>query len=124
MSVYNKNNLKDVKKRVFFPIFGTFKLKMIPSPKYSFTHIDTVKKVIIRFIKNLQNGKNIYNISDKNLYYQNKLIIGFGYTIPLPVILTSPIYFIFSLIPGNKGYALRCLYWKLFKSNIYRSSYI
>ena len=98
---------------------------MIPSPKYSFTHIDTVKKVIIRFIKNPQNGKSIYNISDKNLYYQNKLLDWFfGYTIPLPVVLISPIYFIFSLIPGNKGYALRCLYWKFFKSNIYRSSYI
>ena len=75
--VYNENNLKDVRKRVFFPIFGTFKLKMIPSPKYSFTHIDTVKKVIIRFIKNPQNGKSIYNISDKSLYCQNKLLDWF-----------------------------------------------
>ena len=93
---------------------------MIPPPRYSLAHLDTVLDKIYSFIEIYPKGKGVFNVFDKNTYSQNILATWFkGFSIPLPIFLVFPIYLFFNLIPGKKGYTLRCLYWKIFQSNIY-----
>ncbi len=123
-SVYDQKHMLDIRKRVFLPGLSSLKLVIKPSPKYSFTNIDTVVKTVSSIVKNRPNGKNIYNISDPKVYSQKILATWFpGKEIPIPVIVTKPFYWLTYLLPKIYGYKIRCLYWKLFKSNVYKVNY-
>ena len=120
--VYNESNLDDVRKRVFLANLWFLKIKMFPSPKFSLVHLNTVVNMIFNFTEIPNSGKKIYIISDKEPLCQNKIIKWFsGISIPFPVFITLPFYYFIHLIPGVRGYQLRCLYCKLFRSNIYES---
>ena len=91
--VYDENNLVDIRKRVFSPIFNSIKLKLIPSPKYSLAHLNTVIGIISNFIKIFPKGKVVYNVSDKNTYSQKQIVSWFsGLIIPIPIFITIPVY--------------------------------
>ena len=123
--VYSSSNLIDIKKRVLIPLISKFKMIIKPSPYYSFCSIDTIKMSILNLITNGKNKFNIYNISDSKLYSQNKLSNYFPNKSFIFYEFIFYIFYIFTyLIPFNIGYKLRCVYWKIFKSNIYKNNYI
>jgi len=41
--VFDQNHSKDIMKRVYFPGQSKFKMRVTPSPQYSFCHIETLK---------------------------------------------------------------------------------
>lgn len=118
--VFDDNHLKDIKKRVYFPKQSKFKMRIIPSPKYSFCHLQTLSKTILDLIEKDYGKPLIMNITDPQLYDQNLLSKQFsGIEIPFPVKLLMPAYYLSLLLPPKIGYASRCLFWKLFKNNLY-----
>ena len=72
--VFDKNNKIDVKKRVYIPFFDSWKMLIIPSPKYSLTKIETLVEVVLKIIEHKKSKYNVYNIADKNPYSQNELV--------------------------------------------------
>jgi nucleoside-diphosphate-sugar epimerase len=123
--VYDKKHLDDVFKRLLFPLIPSLRMVIKPSPLYSLCNINTVCIAVLKIIERGGQGLNIYNISDSVQYSQNEI----SNTLPnkllvLPEIIFRPIYWITYFLPQKKGYAIRCLYWKIFKSNIYQNSSI
>lgn len=118
--VFNKNHMMDIRKRVFLPGLSSYKMILNPSPCYSLVNINTVVQTIMNIIYQKPNGRRIFNVADPIPYDQNNLSSWFpekGFF--LPVSITKPLYWLTFLLPKKLGYAIRCLYWKLFHSNIY-----
>ena len=83
---------------------------MIPPPRYSLAHLDTVLDKIYSFIKIYPKERVFLMFFDKNTYSQNILASWFkGFSIPLPIFFVFPIYLFFNLIPGKKGYSIKVL---------------
>jgi len=122
--VFDDAHMQDVRKRVFLPVFSEIKIKIIPSPQYSLTSINTVVTSVIGLLSSSLKGVNIYNISDLTSYSQNDITNWFqGFRIIFPVLLIKPFYWLTYLLPKIMGYKIRCYYWKLFESNIYTMNY-
>ena len=118
--VYGINNLNDIKKRVIFPKQSFFKMQIIPSPKYSLCNIDLISFTINNIVKRGPKNKNIYNVCDNKPYSQKEISNCFkNQKLILPTFLFKPFYYLTYILSFEKGYKLRCLYWKLFKSNEY-----
>lgn len=118
--VYDNKHLQDVSKRVYFPGLRGIKMRILPQPYYSLCHVNRIGDVIQECI--LRNGSDarILHIADPDPYMQHELIKWFkGITIPFPVIFARPLYLLGRMISGAKGYAIRCLFSKLFQSNVY-----
>jgi len=83
MPVYDKNNLKDLKKRIFIPN-TTIKLMIHPSPLYNLCHIKQIKDKVYDCMQQ-KNGKNIHQVGDINQTSQiqlSKMVHGFGIVFP------------------------------------------
>jgi nucleoside-diphosphate-sugar epimerase len=118
--VFDDDHLKDLKKRVYFPKQSKFKMRIIPSPQYDFCHIQTLSKTILDLIEKNYVNSLIMNITDHQPYDQNLLSKQFsGIEIPVPVKLLMPVYYLSLLLPPKSGYSGRCLFWKLFRNNLY-----
>ena len=117
--VYDETHMNDVRKRVFLP--GPFSIKMcfIPSPRYSLCHVDTVVQTVTNLLARPPEGRRIFNVADPTPYDQCEISSWFpGKGIPVPIGMVRPFYWL-TLLLGKRSYALRCLYWKLFRSNTY-----
>jgi nucleoside-diphosphate-sugar epimerase len=122
--VYSDEYLRNVSMRAYFP-FTKIKIKIIPTPSYSFCHIDNVCNAVLKSILLKKPGRYIGNLVDEIPHTQKNIINKFpGFAIPLPSLFFLPAYWLFRLIPGNNGYKLRCLYHKLFASCLYNSEII
>jgi nucleoside-diphosphate-sugar epimerase len=122
--VFDEAHMNDIRKRVFLPILSKVKIKIIPSPQYSLSSVNTVIKASLSLLSNNLSGYNIYNISDSKTYSQNEITEWFsGVRVILPVFLVKPFYWLTYLLPKKYAYRMRCFYWKFFKSNIYSMSY-
>jgi UDP-glucose 4-epimerase len=120
--VYDESHMKDVRKRVYLPGPLPIKLRFRPSPQYSLCKIDTVTSFIVRLLGEAPRGRAVYNVADAKPYDQNELSSWFpGRSVPLPVGLVQPLYYMLGLLPGPIRYSLRCVYWKLLKSNVYQT---
>lgn len=118
--IYDQWHMQDVRKRVYLPGFTSIKMILIPSPQYSLANIETVINNILILISKKSNGHFIYNLSDLKTFSQKELTHWFtGKEVKIPIFLTKPFYFLSYILPKNIGYKFRCLYWKLFCSNIY-----
>lgn len=118
--VFDESNLADMKKRIYLPFQSKIKLKIIPSPKYSLCHINTVINTIIKLLNETYDDTPIFNVSDAVTYDQNTLLKRFdGMEIPCFVKIIEPLYYSSFLLPRKIGYPLRCNYLKLFKDNVY-----
>jgi len=118
--VFDDKHLRDVSKRVYFPGLRGIKIRMLPPPYYSLCHVNRIGGIIKECILRSGSGGRILHIVDPYPYSQNELIKWFkGITIPFPVIFARPLYLLGRMIPGAKGYAIRCLFSKLFLSNVY-----
>ena len=118
--VFDSDHMFDIKKRVYLPLLKSIKFKIKPAPKYSFANIETVADEIVKVIVDNKLGKNIKNISDKNLYYQNILANKFeGNSINISINFFKILYFLSFIMPNKRGYKIRCALWKVFKNNIY-----
>lgn len=121
--VYSKDNFKDVNKRIFLPILNTIKVKIIPSPKFSFCHLKTLLKVVNDIVYNKSHiNQRIFNISDEFIYNQNDLINNSKY-ITLHERFFRIFYYISFIIDLNFMYKFRSYYWKFFRNNIYLCNY-
>jgi hypothetical protein len=83
-------------------------------------HIDTLVKTLLDLVQQPPGGRRITNVADREPYDQRQLASWFaGRGVPLPVALVKPLYWSAALLPRGSGYALRCLFWKLFQPNTY-----
>jgi len=118
--VYDEQHLEDVAKRVYFPAMRGVKMRLFPPPYYSLCHVNRLVGKILECVSKGGSNRQIMNVADPVPYSQHQLLEWFdGITIPFPVICASPLYLLAKMIPGSKGYAFRCLFSKLFVSNIY-----
>jgi nucleoside-diphosphate-sugar epimerase len=118
--VYDNKHLQDVSKRVYFPGLRGIKMRIFPQPYYSLCHVNLVGDVIQKCILRSCFGGRILHVADHDPYSQHELVKWFkGITIPFPMIFARPLYLLGRMIPGAKGYAIRCLFSKLFLSNTY-----
>jgi len=118
--VYDKQYLQDVAKRVYFPGLRGIKMRLVPPPYYSLCHVDRVAEMIKECISESSLGRRVLHVADPEPYSQHQLLEWFeGIEIAFPVIFARPIYMLGKMIPGSKGYAIRCLFSKLFLSNMY-----
>ena len=110
-------------KRVRFPLIENINIKIIPSPNFSFCNVELVCFAIHLFItNNLSN--NVFNLCDLVSYSQNDISKLFKrFTITIPEFLIRPIYYFTYLFGKNRGYHLRCVYWKLFRDNEYENNF-
>ena len=82
--------------------------------------VNTLINSLINILSNGYTGKKIYNIADVKPYSQKDVAKWFyGKELIIPILLTEPIYWMTYLLPKNYGYKIRCLYWKIFRSNVY-----
>jgi nucleoside-diphosphate-sugar epimerase len=118
--VYDSAHLKDVRKRVFAPVVKNMKIRMMPAPRYSLCHVETLVKTILGILQHPADGRRIRNVADARPYSQNELSAWFpGRAWPLPTLLFEPLYALCHFLPPSFGYKIRCLYCKLFRSNVY-----
>lgn len=119
--VYSEQHLEDIRKRVFLPGPIKAKVRLIPSPSYSFCHVDTIVEMVINSVSETSTlGTAIQNVADSKPHKQKELLSWFpGQGIPLPTMLFKPFYYMTYLLPPRRGYGIRCMYWKLFNSNVY-----
>lgn len=117
--VFDKESLKDVGKRVYLP--GTrLRMRMSPPPLYSLCGVDVAVVAVIATLARGHAGHRVHNVIDAHPYAQSQLVDMFpGLTIPVWLPMLAPCQWLFGIVPGKRGYALRCLYHKLFQSNIY-----
>lgn len=117
--VYDESHMNDVRKRVFLPGPFSIKMRFLPPPRYSLCHVDTVVQIVTNLLARPPEGRRIFNMADPNPYDQREIASWFpGKGIPVPIGMVRPFYWL-TLLLGKRGYALRCLYWKLFRSNTY-----
>lgn len=118
--VYDADHMKDVYKRVKCPGISRISIRIIPEPCYSLCHVDRVVQAVLESIKQEKEGVHVYNVADQEPHRQHDLLIKNQSRITLPILvpLLSPLYYAAYLIPGNTGYKIRSLYWKLFRSNV------
>ena len=118
--VYDNKHLQDVSKRVYLPGLRGIKMRISPPPYYSLCHVDLIGNAIQGCILRGGSDRRILHLADPNPHSQHELVKWFkGITIPFPVIFSRPLYLLGRMIPGAKGYAIRCLFSKLFQSNVY-----
>lgn len=118
--VYDETHPMNIKKRVFFPFQEKFKMVLLPSPSYSFCHIDVLLNTALNLLDHQTKENMVYNVTDSLPCRQNELAARFeGINIYVPLALTKLFYLLTFLMPKTYRYAVQCLYCKLFKSNIY-----
>jgi nucleoside-diphosphate-sugar epimerase len=117
--VFDETHLGDVKKRVFalrLPI----RVRILPPPQYSLCHLDTAVSKVLSIVRRGPQGRNHLHVADPEPYSQRHIADWFqGPSMPLPAALFQPFYLLARIVPGRRAYQLRCLYWKLFCSNVY-----
>ncbi|MBM3883668.1 MAG: NAD(P)-dependent oxidoreductase [Verrucomicrobia bacterium] len=117
--VFDPSNLRDVRKRVFAPGLP-IRVRWLPAPRYSLCHLETVVRTVLQLLDRGPAGRRIQHVADPEPYVQSELTRWFrGPMIRLPVAWTRPVYWLLRSVPGESGYALRCLYCKLVESNVY-----
>jgi nucleoside-diphosphate-sugar epimerase len=122
--VYNKNEFSDISKRIIFPLLKSFVMIIKPSPTFSFCSLELVSKAVHICIKD-ESENNIYNINDNINYSQNDIASVFdGKTIVIYEVWFKLFYWSTYLFGKNRGYLIRCLYWKIFKTNVYKNNMI
>lgn len=112
-----------VEDRLRLPGLG-WAVSIWPKPRYSLCALDTLLAVVEGQAGDERNGWFVRNVVDPQTYTQRKLREMFpqygGLALPLPEPLLRPLYWWLFLIPGRRGYALRCYYWKLLRVNVFR----
>jgi dTDP-4-dehydrorhamnose reductase len=120
--VFSSSNMSDVKKRIQIPFF---QISFITTSKreYSLCSLETISLTITNIMINLNKGKWIYLLSDSKIYTQEEILSWFNANKKI-IISSKKIDIIFcflKIIPKELGYKIRSLFWKLFKSNVYRN---
>mgnify|MGYP001249640046 CR=1 FL=1 len=93
MPVYDSENLKDIKKRVYFPKTNV-KIAIWPSPFYSLCNIEKVLSAVHKSIS-YGSGQRIAHVGDNEPASQKDLLGWFsGITIFLPRALFSIVFFL------------------------------
>jgi len=121
--VFDDAHMRDVRKRAFLPGFSRLKMHLEPPPSYSLCHVDTLARVVVSLLSRPPRGRRTINVADPTAYDQHQVASWFpGRPMRFRVGLTRPLYYLTYLLPPKFGYRLRCVYWKLMQSNIYRTS--
>jgi len=118
--VYDETHSKDIRKRVFFPFQNSLKMILRPAPLYSFCHLVKLSEMVFKLVENQVLESSIIHVTDTHPCNQNELATRFeGIDVIVPLKLIELLYPLTFLVPKSHRYAIQCLYWKLFKSNIY-----
>ena len=121
--VYDEAHMKDVRKRAVLPGPLPLRFSLRPSPSYSLCHVRTVVRRVLELLESAPRGRVLHNLADPEPYDQNELASWFpGLSLLLPVFVLKPFYYLSYLLPRERGYELRCLYWRLLHSNVYPPS--
>jgi nucleoside-diphosphate-sugar epimerase len=117
--VFDEQHLRDVRKRVFVPGLQ-LKVQFSPEPRHSLAHVQNVVQEVMKVLDRGPQGWCLHQIADPKAYGQGDLARQFeGPSITIQEPLLRPVYWCSFMLPGSRGYALRCLYSKLIHSNTY-----
>lgn len=120
--VYSEIEFTDISKRIIFPVIKRFVMVIKPSPTFSFCNLELVLKAVHICIED-ELGNNIYNINDNLDYSQNDIASVFnGKKILIYEIWFKVFYWLTYLLGKKRGYKIRCIYWKVFKTNLYKNN--
>jgi nucleoside-diphosphate-sugar epimerase len=123
--VFDVSHLKDVRKRAFLPGLKKLKIRMIPPPRYSLCHVDTLAKTIVGILEQPPIGRRVRNVADDAPYSQRDILSRFpGAACPFPTVVFEPFRAMTYLLPPKLGYKIRCLHHKLLRSNVYDTELI
>jgi hypothetical protein len=79
-----------------------------------------VNKKVLELLVGNTPSPTIINVADPITYDQNVLSAQFmGIPIFCPVGGIMLLYYLLAILPEKKRYPIRCLFWKLFRNNIY-----
>jgi nucleoside-diphosphate-sugar epimerase len=122
--VYSEIEFTDISKRIIFPFLRRFVMIIKPSPTFSFCNLEFVLKAVHICIEDeLEN--EIYNVNDNINYSQNDISSVFNEKkILIYEIWFKVFYWMTYLLGKKRGYKIRCLYWKVFKTNLYKNNMI
>ena len=121
--VFDACYVVNARSRAFLPGLSRIKIWLLPSPKYSLCSLDTVVQKVCDLLGNPPCGRQILNVCDSRPYDQHEIASWFmGLTLPVPVVLLKPLYWSTFFFPAEIGYRVRCMYWKLFRSNVYSTA--
>lgn len=118
--VYSANALRNVAVRVYLP--GTpLRLRILPEPRHSLCALDTLVQRVREHVADGEKRVLVEHTTDADEHAQHALARQFprGPLIRFPEIVFRPMYVILGWLPGRAAYQLRCVYWKLFRSNLY-----
>jgi nucleoside-diphosphate-sugar epimerase len=117
--VFDDAHRQDVRKRVVFP--GTnIRMRLVPPPRHSLCQGETIDRAIVALAQRGRAGRRLHVVADAEPYSQATLHAWFtGSTVTVRHSLIRPLWALLRLMPGRLGYRLRCLYWKLFESNVF-----
>lgn len=114
--VYSENNLNDLGKRVFLPVFKVpFATKQ--ERMYSLCNINQVVETVLTSLKS--GGDSLTIVKDNKDHTQEDLLSFFNLEKPKIVInrnLVKPLLFALSLVPISKANVIRDMFIKLFYS--------
>ena len=120
--VYSPNALRNLAVRVYLP--GTpLRMKIRPEPRHSLCALDRLIARVRNHVEDARVRIWIENTADPVPHGQHELARRFdrGPLIPISERIFRLIYVALALIPGGGVDQLRCVYWKLFRSNVYET---
>jgi len=118
--VFDSTYMVNARARACLPGLSTIKLRLFPSPRHSLCSLDTVVQTVCDLLSRPPRGRQIMNVCDPQPFDQHDIVSWFpGLSVPVPVFIFRPFYWGSLLLPSDSGYRLRCLYWKLLRSNVY-----
>ncbi|MCR9141952.1 MAG: NAD(P)-dependent oxidoreductase [bacterium] len=118
--VYSPGARRNVAVRVYLP--GTpIRMRIRPEPRHSLCALAGLAAQVRRHLLEAAPRRIVEHAADAEVYGQHELAAQFerGPLLPISEIIFRPMYRILCWIPGGLAYRLRCVYWKLFRSNVY-----
>ncbi|MEQ9363063.1 MAG: NAD(P)-dependent oxidoreductase [Leptospirales bacterium] len=118
--VYSPDARRNVAVRVYLP--GTrLRMRLRPEPRHSLCALEELVAGVRRHVADPRIRRITEHATDAVDYGQHELAERFqaGPLVTIPEVIFRPIYIVLCWIPGRRAYQLRCVYWKLFRSNVY-----
>ena len=123
--VYDYKNMTDIKKRVYFPWQSFLKMRLIPSPVYSFLDVSNLAETVVHLIHDTRNGAWLHLLCDPKPTLQSDLLKMFpGIQVPVPLWLVSSMKMVNFFLPGKLRGKVNEIYAKLFMNTFFQSESI
>lgn len=118
--VYDEKHVRDVAKRVYLPGLKKIRMRLAPEPRYALCHADTAVAQVVSILQQGRSGRSLRNVADEHEYGQHELATWFtGPQLPVPRLAFAPLAILGRMLPGRRGYAVRCTLAKLLETHLF-----